>query len=196
MMTVGQAVRSLRKRLGKNQLEFAELLSCQRNTVSRFELENLPPGPLILMRLLQIAKSSGDSPDEEAAITRELKSRYEQGEIGGTVDVDALVSRITPLLEELRRADVIMSALPMEKILDFGFRQFVPAVAHIIEKCDTVDQSVTDVLQLWAAHSKNKEVVEYFREAAGFLKGQLWNQKSKRTSPVPRKSGSRGRKTG
>jgi len=52
MKDVADAVRSVRKALGKSQDEFAEILGCRRNTVSRYELGKLMPGPIILVRML------------------------------------------------------------------------------------------------------------------------------------------------
>jgi len=132
------------------------------------------------MRLLQIAKSEGvGETDETATIMRELKAHYAQGHIGGGKDVEETISLMNPVLAEIQRADPIMVTLPEQKRQDFGFRQFVPAVAHVIEACDTVDQSVTDFLHLWAAHSKNESAAQYFREAVGFLRGQLWGKNSR-----------------
>lgn len=178
-MTIGEAVRRIRKRLGMNQMQFSEMVGCQLNTISRYELGKFPPGPITLMRILQIAKSAGLSMKEERdVIMRELKVQYDRGLVGGGQTVEETIALMGPLLEEIQKADRILHAVPERKRQDYGFRQFIPAVAHTIEVCETVDQSVTDVLQLWAAHSQNEAAVQYFRDAVGFLRAQLWKKES------------------
>ncbi|HEY9142110.1 MAG TPA: helix-turn-helix transcriptional regulator [Bryobacteraceae bacterium] len=185
-MTIGEAVRSLRKRSGKNQKEFASVLGCQPNTVSRYELGIFPPGPLVLINLLHLAESASfDATVEKGVINGELKALYDRGLIGGGRSADETIALMSSVSAAMLRQGVIghqlMDILPEKKRREFG-PQFMPAVAHVIEACDTVDQSVADILQLWAAHSRNKEATQYFREALGFLRGQLWVRRSHATS--------------
>jgi len=129
----------------------------------------------MLMRLLQIADAAGlaDAPEREAFM-REMETQYDRGLFGGGKNLEEAVALMRPLTVELQRADEIMEVLPEAKRRDYGFRQFVPAVAHIIEACRTVDQSVSDILQLWAAHATKEETPRIFRDALGFLRAQLW----------------------
>jgi transcriptional regulator with XRE-family HTH domain len=178
-MTVADAVRRVRKRLGKNQTEFANMLRCQRNTVSRYELGSFSPGPVVLMSLLQLAESAGLTAKPEAdVIMRELRAQHLLRLFGGSGTVEETIASMRPFLGVVRTADAILDVLPEEKRQDVGFRQFVPAVAQIIEACDTVDQSVTDILNMWKAHCSNEAAPQRFRDALGFLRAQLWKKDS------------------
>jgi transcriptional regulator with XRE-family HTH domain len=174
-MTLGEAVKQVRKRLGKNQLEFARMLGCQRNTISRYELGTFSPGPLTLMNLLQFAESAGlKAAPEVEVISRELREQYDKGLMGGAGTLEETVALMRPHLGIMRSADEILSILPEFKRMDFGFRQFVPAVAQVIHECATVDQSVTDILMMWKAHCSNEAAPQFFRDALGFLRARLW----------------------
>jgi transcriptional regulator with XRE-family HTH domain len=178
-MNISEAVRSLRKRLGKNQKQFAAMLGCRPNTVSRYELGSFSPGALVLIGLLHLAESAKlDAAAETGVIRRELRSLYDRGLIGGAPTADETIalmhSTSTAVLTQAQMGHEIMDILPEEKRRDFGLRQFIHAVTAVLEACDTVDQSVSDILHLWAAHSRNEAAVQFFREALGFLRGQLW----------------------
>ena len=189
-MPIAEAVKSLRKRLGQSQAQFAELLACQRNTVSRYELGSFIPGPMVLMQLMGVAESAGPSAAAELdVIKQELKSFYSNGLIGISggrtfedwIAFNRQLSGST--FREAQRASELLEALPIDKRSDFGFRQFVPAVADVFEVCDTVDQSVTDILHLWAAHSKTSESAQRFRDALGFLRTHLWRKRGTPAAP-------------
>jgi len=141
-MTVADAVRRVRKRLGKNQTEFANMLRCQRNTVSRYELGSF------------FARAGSSHESATACGIRGIDGkargrRYYAGTqgtapsamFGGSGTVEETIASMRPFLGVVRTADAILDVLPEEKRQDVGFRQFVPAVAQIIEACDTVDQS-------------------------------------------------------
>jgi hypothetical protein len=112
------------------------------------------------------------------AFKQELSTLHARGLIGGgrTADetISLMLSTSAEVLRSSQRADQIFGALPEAKQRNPGFGQFVPAVANVMESCETVDQSVSDILNLWAAHSQYEEAAQYFRDALGFLRGQLW----------------------
>jgi len=185
-MTIAQAIKRLRKSLGKNQIEFAEMLGCQQNTVSRYELGKLVPGPIILMRMAEAAKDAGMAEGEEASTIRlVLQQQFDSGLFGGRPTLEQMIESMRPLLSEMQLSDAILDTVPAEKRKNFGFRQFVPAVAHIIETCDTVDQSVSDILALWAAHAGREGTAGFFRDALGFLRARLWPAGPRLQDPAP-----------
>ena len=84
--------------------------------------------------------------------------------------------QVRPILGELQRADALMDILPEAKRHDWGFRQFIPAVSRLIETCETVDESIAEILRLWTAHGGKPDTAQRFRDALGFLRGNLWPQ--------------------
>jgi len=182
-VTIAEAVRSLRKRLGKSQMEFAELLGCQRNTVSRYEIGAFLPSPFVLVHLLGMAETAGtEAAAESETITRELKAYCTHNLVGGgrTVEETIAMMRLVTgaTFREIQRSHSLLAGLPEQKIKDYGFRQFAPAVAHVVEACGTVDQSVADILHLWAAHWHESATVQHFRAALEFLRFQLFAKDS------------------
>jgi transcriptional regulator with XRE-family HTH domain len=164
-MTTAQAIRHIRKRLGKNQAEFAQVLRCRQNTVSRYERGRLAPSPLALVGLLDLA-----DPEEKRALVGQLEEYSRRGIIGPSFEQFTEVAR--PLLGEMQLSWGLMDLVPASKRGDFG--QFIPAVAHIIESCPTVDASITEILQLWAAHRERPQTAALLRDALGFLRKMLW----------------------
>jgi transcriptional regulator with XRE-family HTH domain len=166
-MTAGEAIRHIRKRLRKNQVEFGQVLGCQHHTVSRYETGILAPSPLVLVRLMDLAE-----PEEKAALVAQMQDYSRRGLIGPSVE--EFTDGVKPLIDELLIANGLMDLLPPSKRYDVGFRQFVPSVAHIIASCPTVDASIPEILKLWAAHNQKPQVVGWLRDVLGFLRKMLW----------------------
>lgn len=172
-MTIAQAVRGLRKKLQKNQIEFAEMLGCQQNTVSRYEVGKLTPGPLVLIKLAQIASQHGAG-EEKVPVDNLLRQQFETGIFSGGASAEEAIARLSPHVDRMLLTNAIMDLLPPDKRKDFGFRQFVPAVANIFYDCGVVAVSVSEILALWPAHWNNPIAEAAFRDALGFLRGRLW----------------------
>jgi len=43
-----------------------------------------------------------------------------------------------------------------------------------MESCPTVDASISEIMQLWAAHRERPETAALLRDALGFLRKMLW----------------------
>lgn len=166
-MTAAEAIRHIRKRLGKNQAEFAQMLRCRQNTVSRYERGRLAPSALALVGLLDLA-----NPEEKRALAGQLEEYSRRGIIGPSVE--QFTEGVKPLLDEMQLSLALMDLLTVAKRNDFGFRQFVPAVAHVIESCPTVDASIPEILHLWAAHRERPQTAALLRDVLGFLRKMLW----------------------
>jgi transcriptional regulator with XRE-family HTH domain len=180
MKDVADAVRSVRKALGKSQDEFAEILGCRRNTVSRYELGKLMPGPIILVRMLDVAENAGLARlDATQRIQVLLRGQFAQGlfgSAGGGFDQAVALGRtIAPgLVREMTLSGELLSSLSESKRNDPSFRKFAVAVAQVIEECDAIDDSIIGILELWAAHCQRPGAAERFRDALGFLRARLW----------------------
>ena len=62
MLSIGTAVRRIRERLGKTQVEFAALLGCQEITVLRWEKDAFKPRGIALMQLIDLAEEEEKEP--------------------------------------------------------------------------------------------------------------------------------------
>src|SRR5580658_7544593 len=82
MLSIGTAVKRIREHLGKTQLEFAAMLGCRANTVSRWERGAVKPSGIALIELIDLAEG------EE----KELLARVLAREMGP--DIGALSSLI------------------------------------------------------------------------------------------------------
>jgi transcriptional regulator with XRE-family HTH domain len=178
-MSIGEAIRALRKRLKKNQAEFGRLLGCEQNTISRYELGKFTPNPLVLLQLQNLA-----GPEERTIFAAELKRQWDQGLIGhsSTVTLEEWGEVCRKFMGEFRIGEVLLHALAERNKLRPDFRRFIVAVAHLIEVSKSVDDSVIGMLELWAYHGSNERAVHRFRDALGFLRVQCW-QLIKPSSP-------------
>jgi len=169
-VTIAESVRNIRKRLSKNQMQFAEMLGCQRNTVSRYELGQLVPGPRVLAQLLDLAVGH-----ERKIIEAELRGQFKRGSLSSSSSALLGSNGSFELVLQLMRngMDKIAGAVPPEKLADHGFRQFVAAVGEVVAACDTVDPSVTEMLLLWVRLGQTERAASHFRDALGYLRARL-----------------------
>jgi len=169
--TLGEAIRTLRKRLGWTTTRLGRELCVDNATISRYERGKLKPSSHILMGLYLRA-----GPDEKPVFAQELRPYFDRGFFGGPPEMtmEEVIEDLRSTWGEGRKGSVLMDLLAPTKRHDWGFRQFVVAVAHLIEVCETVDESIADMLQLWAAHRSRPETGQYFRDALGYLRARLW----------------------
>lgn len=166
-MTTPEAIRHIRKRLGKTQQEFAQVLRCRQDTLSRYERGKLAPSALLLIALLDMA-----DPEEKQALAGQVQEYSRRGLIGP--NVDQFTKAMRPLLTEMQLSWEILGLVPETKRADPGYGQFIPAVAHIIETCPTIDPSVPLILQLWTAHREKPQTAALMRDVLGYLRNALW----------------------
>jgi transcriptional regulator with XRE-family HTH domain len=173
--TIGGAIRSVRKHLKETATAFGLRLRLDNATISRYEHDKLNPSAEVLLNLYALAKKFG-LPEQEVFMY-ELKRFFQRGLIGGpdTMTPEEVIQSLARQAGEMSKGYALMDLL-QEKNRDWGFRQFVVAVAKVMDTCQTVDESVADILQLWAAHWNNPSAPQYFRDALGFLRTNLWRQ--------------------
>lgn len=173
-MTVGAAIAEIRRKLRLTQAEMAKRLGVERSTVSQYEINRSVPSPLVLIKLDQIAGQHGCS-GEKAVVEGLLREHFQTGLLGGAPSMEDTIARLLPGLDRALLSNSIMDLLPSLKRKDFGFRQFVPAVAGVFEDAETVDLSVSQILNMWSAHWDNPAAEDAFRDALGFLQVRLWS---------------------
>ena len=171
MPSMGGTIRGIRKRLGKSQQEFAELLGCRHNTVSRYELDRFVPGTGPLVRLYDLAL-----PHEKHLLAEEIKHQMGTAIVGREATLDASIEELRPFLNEMASFYALVGRLP--RTADGEFRSpeqfiFAKLAVQILHTRNAVDPSINELLDLWFKYGNQKKAIQHFRDAAGFLRVQL-----------------------
>lgn len=171
---LSRAVRSLRERFGETTTEFGSRLGVHNSAVSNYERGKRGPSTSVLLRLYAEAGRIGCVTEKEI-FANELQRHMDAGLIGGPPGwtAEAIADSMIPVLGKQKIGDALMDLLG-DKARDMGFRKFVVGLSHVIDDCETVDESVTEILHLWATHSGNPKAPEYFRDILGVLRTMLW----------------------
>jgi len=62
MLSIGTAVKRIRERLGKTQLDFSTMVGVRENTVWRWEKDAARPGGIALIQLIELAEGEEKEP--------------------------------------------------------------------------------------------------------------------------------------
>ena len=171
----------MRKRLGKNTNEFAELLGTTAATISRYESGSRRPGLVPLEKLLDLAEGTERGPIHEAmALIEYINSRRDEAddnvgrpvrqfaeEIGRQIGVKpaAIERRLAQVVREyLQRGDT----KPRRVLPELA--AFADASDQVIRAGREVDHALVEVLSLWITHSRNPAFREALLDAVRFLK--------------------------
>ena len=170
---LGAVIREIRKRLGLTTAAFAKLLGVKQSSVSRYEAGERVPRPSVVDAIFAVADD-----DEKRKVIGALQEAAFLMFSPDLTPVEAMATLlITSGVEDV--AGALMDRLGKRR-QDPGFRRFVVAVAEVMTKCETVDDSIAEILQLWAAHSGiNPMTAEYVRDALGSLRTRLWADRKK-----------------
>jgi transcriptional regulator with XRE-family HTH domain len=155
-------VRQIRKRLGETQTEFAWVLGVAQNTVSQYETGQIAPGLKALSALYEYAEGNNEKAVLVEATRRELLPR--PGEQDPALIVERLKKLARPSLNTAQRA-----ALRYPPQL----AGFLVLTTKILDGEIVLDESIMEILHLWADHAGNRKVSRHFRDAAAFLRVQL-----------------------
>ena len=129
------AVKRMRNRFGKTQEEFAEMVGCRANTVSRWERGEITPSGLALIRLIDMADA-----EERDCLKRWLLRDGTWREMpGGGAWTRTISAR-------------------------GAFRKLKHRDAHT---------PAAEILSLWERYKGNRKAIQYFVDAASFLRVQL-----------------------
>ena len=155
MLSTGAAVKRTRERLGKTQLEFAAMLGCRGNTVSRWERDAMKPAGIALIELIDLAEG-----EEKDRLTRDLAR-----EMGP--DVAALSSLIEQgVLAKIARAQ-------LAELIDY------PKVIALLREYFG-GPPISEIFSLWERHKGNRKALKHFWDAAAYLRVQLANMTEKK----------------
>ena len=144
----------MRMRLGKSQAELAATLGCQRNTVTRWEMDLVKPSPVMLMLLSDLAVE-----EERSPLTEELA-----GHVGALMQLTrgAVQRQLTAVAAWL---DNPQNAALVQKF----FEESPPNE----RRQKQAENPIGEILSLWAQYGANRNALKYFRDAAAFLRVQL-----------------------
>jgi transcriptional regulator with XRE-family HTH domain len=149
MSSLAKTVKSIRKRLGKTQSEFATTLKVQPPTISRYESGKIVPSLFVLVQLHDLANTDEKRVFEEAL-----------GFLGDAV----------------KRGSIRPISGPDFAGFTFGGRRVI-ANAHLTDAqqkaIHEAKQPLDEIEALWAQYSADKRAVEFFREAATYLRVRL-----------------------
>jgi transcriptional regulator with XRE-family HTH domain len=162
--------------MGLTQAAFAQKLGVNQTAVSQYERDIIRPSTQVLFNLCFVAESQGASNDCRERFLKELAEALHVALLGpsGTRPLEDLLDSLRPMAGRLTLGTAVFRLLPKQKKQDSGMRYFADAVAVVIENCGTVDLAVLGILRLWAAHWNSPEALQYFQDALGFLRTNLW----------------------
>jgi transcriptional regulator with XRE-family HTH domain len=160
MTPLATRIRQIRARVAKNQTEFAHILGCGQNSVSRYEAGDVVPRPAVLLRLYDLALD-----DEKQLIAEHLKLALGTYILGSEATVDADIEEIRPLFAG---GEDLAQILFNRRNVGFG-----SVVFSIARGSGRIDESLIEILELWHRHGADPKSKQYFRDAAGFLRVQL-----------------------
>lgn len=162
-MRLPAAIRQLRERLGKSQAEFAHLLRCSQNSVSRYESGQVSPGLGPLLRLHDISK--GEERDFFAAqIKTELAPRY-------GFNPAASIDVLRGVIEDAAIEDLFLQNIPPSRHREW--QPLAEVIAALLSTDRIVDESVVEILRLWERNYNSPRVKALLRDIVGYLRVQL-----------------------
>ena len=176
MADLAGAIRKLRRALNLTQTAFASKVGVNQAAVSQYERGVIQPSTQVLINLYFLSEAQGSSNDLRERFLKELGRTSELGLLGSSrpMHLEEWLAGYRSVKDRINVANVLLEILPQGRGEDIGVRQFVVAVADVFEDCATVDVAISEILHLWVAHSERPEALQYFRDALGFLRANLW----------------------
>jgi transcriptional regulator with XRE-family HTH domain len=165
-MDIPGLVRQMRSRLKQSQAEFARLLGCSQNSVSRYESGSHPTLG-ILLRLYDVGLPA-EREILETHIKRGLSARGKFFSKGASVDV------LRGLIEDSAIEEQFLQNV--SPALRTQWEPLVEIIAALILTDRVVDESIVEVLQLWRWRGPSEpRMAALLRDVVGYLRLQLAN---------------------
>ena len=169
-MKIAQVVREIRERLDKSQSQFAAILRCSQNSISRYESGQVEPGLEVLLALHSIAKGHefDQSPYRQAIETSIKNHLAARGQFFST---GASIENLRGVIQDSAIEDLLLKDVNPDKRADW--HAFLEVVVNLLATDRVVDDSLVELLSLWAAHSPDHRLRKVFRDAAAYVRVQL-----------------------
>jgi transcriptional regulator with XRE-family HTH domain len=153
--------RGIRKRLGKTQVEFAQLIGCRQNTLSQYEAGKIAPSRSVLLLLLRLAQGNERRPILDAlGVDDDLQDGWTAGELESILEE----------FQEYLNAGGKGVRIP-EPAKYRG--ELVRAVMELLRSQNPVDPSIVEVIRKWTRFGGIPQAREYFEHAAIYLEVEL-----------------------
>jgi transcriptional regulator with XRE-family HTH domain len=162
-MDIPELIRQMRSRLNQSQAEFARLLGCSQNSVSRYE-SGAQPTLGILLRLHDL----GLAPERETLETHIKKGLSARGKFFST---GASVENLRGLIEDSALEERILQNVP--PALRAQWEPLIEVIVALILTDRVVDESIVEVLRLWRWHGQDPSMAALLRDVVGYLRLQL-----------------------
>ena len=169
MLTIAEAVRSIRTRRRTKLTEFAKLIASDPGTISRYESGAIAPSKAALLVLLLLAEG-----DEKQPILDAL----------GVVDDSKIQEDFAgarQALEEYCRSSRKRSGKTKQNLV---LAEFAKEAVAIVTGREAVEPSLVKLVQLWRQYGSDSRIHQHFRTAFSYLEVALTGTKSSGTQPV------------
>jgi transcriptional regulator with XRE-family HTH domain len=164
-MGLGELVRQMRTRLNCSQAEFAKLLRCSQNSVSRYESGDSTPGLGTLLVLHDIGQI-----EERRIIDSYLKKSL--GTRGKYfVHPDASIDSLRGLIEDSAIEEQFLARIPSN--LREKWEPLIEVLAGFVGTDRVVDESIVEIIRLWGLHYKDRQMESRLRDVVGYLRISL-----------------------
>lgn len=163
-MAIKDLMRQIRSRLRLSQAGFAELLHCSQNSVSRYESGNSIPGLSTLLVLHDMGLA-----EERHIIDGYLKNSLAT-KIQARV-LNASIDWIRGLTDSSAFEEQFLAQVPSN--LREKWEPLVEVLSGLVGSNRFVDESIIDIIRLWALHDKDHRVRILLRDVVGYLRVNL-----------------------
>jgi transcriptional regulator with XRE-family HTH domain len=161
---IAALVQQIRRRLGKTQAGFGQLLRCSQNSVSRYESGNWVPELGVLLTLYDLALPS-ERPHVEAYIRKSLGNR------GKFTSAGAPIESLRGLIEESAIEEAFLRGV--SESLREKWEPLIDILARLVGTDRVVDESIVEIVRLWETHYKDREMERLLRDVVGHLHFEL-----------------------
>src|ERR1039458_9099502 len=162
-MDIPELIRQMRSRLNQSQAEFARLLGCSQNSVSRYE-SGAQPTLGILLRLHDL----GLAPERETLDTHIKKALGARGKF---FSAGASVENLRGLIEDSALEEQFLQNV--SPALRAQWEPMVGIIVALILTDRVVDESIVEILRLWKWQGNDSRTTELLRDVVGYLRLQL-----------------------
>lgn len=164
-MDMSELVRQMRSRLTRSQAEFARLLGCSQNSISRYE-SGSQPALGILLRLYDLGLPA-ERETLGAYIKKGLSARGKFFSTGASIE--ALRGLIQDSAIEEQFLQQVSPALRAQ------WEPLIEIIADLILTDRVIDESIVEVLRLWSWQGQDPRMPALLRDVVGYLRVQLAN---------------------
>lgn len=160
-MDIGDIVRQMRTRLNQSQAQFARLLKCSQNSVSRYESGDSTPSLGTLLALHDIGL-----PEERLVVDAYLKRGLSVR--GKYSSPNASIDALRGLIEDSAFEEQFLAHISPG--LREKWEPLIEILARIVLTDRVVDESITEIVRLWEPHSGDDRMKAWLRDLVGYLR--------------------------